>query len=998
MSNLLVNGIYPLDYFQIAGVEEIQYPNISWWASKQRYAAEDSSGNYLSVSKGGNLTAEYLQIDLGKVRGINYINMDALRTPLDITVEYDVISAGDGTHTWVSVTQLPNMEFDDSLSFDGNFRNAWINGEFYFTDTFGYLIHSRFLRIGFHRRDEQWPTASSAPFPWPVFVRNLRIGHYIEEYPDTAGLLVESTPEVGVSFQLESLPDLSTRQISQSFIYPEDSVRGDITPKILGFSVLASVEIPIVNFEMRWTLWDITSGVTKLQTGIVNQVVNDGLTWIDIHLPEPLAGSTESIYQLSIGSLNSLIFNTVYISPTNQLTSSSLPGTLSLSNDSTSVTTSDDLTSYLKVGQYIQVTSVSSQVFTVNTLTSDSITLNTPWTAADTTGSAIIVYPLSVWNDDAASYIDNPAQSLIMNIWADVEDDGKDILGNAYRYGTRISEASNVLTPNSQKGWLSAPQPSPDAIESLYFDVRSEDSSSNPIFSIVDTLEIKPRTPGVRMAIYYSQQGLIGDLPQTTDEWDSLLWIPVQQTYTIRSNELITLPAPIQAAFIKLEFTSLMPMTYSLPTYPVLPPVTYKTYPTWVVNQFENSVPVQQSSDWFVGVSSVQRNILEAIENPTLEFTNPQQEQIASLALGSVSDNQSINTGLLPQSQTVQIDPTSAQKTYLTDTTQFTNSLLLSVDTTSILGQTVISQYNPTLSKDPLELSPTSNPDQVSTVSTANDRISESYSYMSLIPMYFNQICRHIYQLNEAQFNKKAFFVGIDFVRFLRSNPTTVLDNSLIVDILGDDQMLQANTWAVDEGTSILDGEQVWVNYTVGTISYTDEPITFSATTQVPLVNPGAARNVTVYANPGQQGIQYFQNFDYELGYYIDDTGTTRTSIGRSTSSQRLIVPEQTIEYLDSGLITIIPFVPEPPTSDSGIITIVFDLDAIAASAEGQPVPSFGDGTFGGGIFGNPWSFYMDSATTTVAPTPSGVDTRESDDTGTVTVVLTPSGTDTYTP
>ena len=101
---LLVNSVYPIDYFALPGVDQVAYPDNSWWASKQRFASiwPDSDNVYASREQGGVETTEVLELDLGRIREINYINLDVLRAPINITIEYDAVSAPDRRAKWCS--------------------------------------------------------------------------------------------------------------------------------------------------------------------------------------------------------------------------------------------------------------------------------------------------------------------------------------------------------------------------------------------------------------------------------------------------------------------------------------------------------------------------------------------------------------------------------------------------------------------------------------------------------------------------------------------------------------------------------------------------------------------------------------------------------------------------------------------------------------------------------------------------------------------------------
>lgn len=1005
MTDTLVNAIYPISYFSLPGVDEIKYPDTFWWSSRSRYSSVDATGfNYLSVSNGGVRTSEILEIDLGRTRAVNYINMDVLRAPFDITIEYDALSTPEREAVWVPVQRIAGLPFDGSSYFDANIRSAWLNADFNFTDTKGNLIHTRYLRITFTRRDEAWPTDTAPPFQWPVFVKHLRIARYIATLSDTAGALIGSqTPDTPTAVTLPVQTGLQTREARQQFIIPAGAVRAGETPNLLGFGVLINSESEIdeSNGEVQigWGVYDVTdqSQPVLLRSGVESGVITSGESWIDFYLPTEniLPGDLTKIYELRVSSLNANACSTVYTNMPNNLSQAAIPGTLTFTNNSTAVMTTSDTTGVVMVGSYIIRNDIPDQVYTVTAVTSTQITVNVPFSGTNgsgITGSA--VYPYTYYDPINEGYFMVGNEYLVMRVWADIADEGRDVLGNAYRYVTRRQQAEYVLDA-AKAGWMSDPTPTPDAVEALYFDVRTTDEENKPALSLVDAIRIAPRTPGVRMNVYYSQEGLNGDRPVTTNDWDYLLWIPVQQTYTLRRDEVIQLPQPIRAAFIKLEFTALNPLPYSLPTFPPLPPKLYRRFPTWIEDQFNNAQIRATIDDWFLrNATPVEVNVLQSLSDPVQEFAYKEREFLGALALGQISTDQIVNNGIVDIADRAIIDPTTASKIYISTSGDFQNTLLLSVDPTSVLGQAVIGRYDPSVLTDPVEGVPASLVSgDVPLVSTTNNRITESYQNLAQIPMRFNTTCRHVYTQEQAEFNKKAYFVGIEKVEFLRDDYTQVHDDSLIVDILHDDVMLLFNTFSRDSGTSIPDGATIYLTYAVvGGGTVTDEAVTLNGFAAQPLSATGQPYSVFAFGEPNKGGIQYFQNDDFQLSIGVDEYGQRTTYIERTDLSNYMGVPLQPIIYIDAGTVISRGVIPSQPTDDAAVVTSV----AVISGVDGPFVPDYGAGTYGGGTYGDLTKTVDDAATVVAVGVESGGNFQDITDSATAVSVAVVSGTDTF--
>lgn len=950
-NNMLVNSIYPVSYFSLPGVDTIQYPDQFWWSSKQRFASvQSNTESYLSQEDGGVLTSEILEIDLGRIREINYINLDVLRAPIDIFVEYDIVSAPDRETSWVSVQPQEELPFDNRVVYDADNKTGWYNADLFFTDPNGYIVHARYLRITFRRRDERWPLSTSSPFKWPVFVKHLRLGRYIAQYADTVGpLLTQDTPADLTEEILDSLDATTSREIRQKFVVPPSSLRGNTVPNILGFGLLIKQTTDVTDFG--WALYDVTipDAPSLIRNGTVRGAITGNVSWRDWYLEEQqvVIGDVTRTFELRIYSRDIEAWDTYYT--TNQhLSLTALPGTLDFTLSSNLIDTSEDLTSYLAAGDWIESVDEPSIRQKVASITTTQITAETNWPSPNLTSSANKIYPFTKWNgvDDYEHGISDNA-SIVMRVWADIADEGRDVLGNAYRYGVR-RDLATYATDRTQAGWMSDPVPSADAVEALYFDVRDKDpDTSEFIYRLIDGMRVAPRTPGVRMNIYSSREALDGDAPETVNEWDNLLWTPVaQNSFILRRNHLIDFPTPIRASYIKLEFTALNPLPWRIPNFPPLPPKKFRRFPTWVEDQFTNSALRNVIEDWFLRTATpVQIEVLESYKNPVFEFEYKEREFLAALALGKVKSSQLINQGLVNVDEKSVLDPTTGSKVWVYDVDQYHNSLLVSVDQNSVLGKAVVARFDPNVVKDPLEHGRIAIPtDAIPTVSSVNNRITESYSHLANMPMRFNRTARHTYREDMAEFNKKAFFVGIDEVTFLRAKYEQKHDDEVITISVYETEFMEESTWSHEYVTSIPDGATVYVSYRIDEIDYEDEPVVLGLYFPITLAGKGGdISNIRVYQYPDEQGLAYFNGDDYVVSQGFDADGVRIYRIARTTLTERLSAPEQTIYFIDAGVVTSRGLVPDAPSYDAGVAI----GQTVITAEEALNDYTFGEGEYG---------------------------------------------------
>jgi hypothetical protein len=169
----LIDGIYPINYFKLPNVPNPSVNNL-FWASKSNVSG-----------------SEYLEIDFGETKAVNFIAFEILQFPIDLEIAYDDLDF-DGYRNYVSVTpeNMPGSTdpypFDTAFFYDRSNVSPWSYTTYNFKDLNQKMIYTRFIRIKFTRRTTQ--SVTSVPFlidnngnqlSWPVCIRNFRIGRNV---------------------------------------------------------------------------------------------------------------------------------------------------------------------------------------------------------------------------------------------------------------------------------------------------------------------------------------------------------------------------------------------------------------------------------------------------------------------------------------------------------------------------------------------------------------------------------------------------------------------------------------------------------------------------------------------------------------------------------------------------------------------------------------------------------------------------------------------------
>jgi hypothetical protein len=198
---------------------------------------------------------------------------------------------------------------------------------------------------------------------------------------------------------------------------------------------------------------------------------------------------------------------------------------------------------------------------------------------------------------------------------------GTDLFGNSYRNVLQqVWPSTNAWDGFTNTFWLSQPNPTPDAVEALYFDVSTSlhgvtmteldagiAGTGDPTMTHYDALSmanmeayvsgvgtqtineiyIDPVFSGSDMHFYYTND--------TTPDWESKLWIPVPIHYKC-THGYHTLPYSVTARYFKIEFSNLTPIPYNTVDTVTLLPTLYRKFPSWVQNYFAALTPSAQQN------------------------------------------------------------------------------------------------------------------------------------------------------------------------------------------------------------------------------------------------------------------------------------------------------------------------------------------------------------------------------------------------------------------
>lgn len=364
--------------------------------------------------------------------------------------------------------------------------------------------------------------------------------------------------------------------------------------------------------------------------------------------------------------------------------------------------------------------------------------------------------------------------TLRFRLLTNTADTGQDFFGNRYR--SIVSRNSpDLIDTNGNNYWLSKPNPSKFAVESLYFDIGS---------SAFDRILVDPITPGVLFHLYTSDEGEPGT---NDDEWESKLWTPIAQTYTATRREEHALPQPVAARYVKVEFCHLQAQHYSPGIFHQ--PTVYKKHPKWVLDYFLARISSMTEDPFIARRIAVVYDAYDLAFNYYLDdlHQNPlhPEELRDSGAISSFfSDRQDV-------SDQVDSDTFDRIKASLAPYRQAPGLLAKGLDyLPSLYTQTGDTNY-------PIEriVSQVANTSQVSTLDRTALVIEQNFP-----GTFFYLQCRHKYRELSASFEEdRAYFVGIRQLAFTRDHYAVPADNELYVETLADHTNVQRNDFLPDD-------------------------------------------------------------------------------------------------------------------------------------------------------------------------------------------------------
>lgn len=366
---------------------------------------------------------------------------------------------------------------------------------------------------------------------------------------------------------------------------------------------------------------------------------------------------------------------------------------------------------------------------------------------------------------------------LRYRILSAVADSGQDAFGNTVRGYVNRKNPENLSVNNSF--WMSKPNPSKFAVESLYFDHLTEIT--------IDHIEVDPVTPGLIMSVYYSNDGEPGVSP---DDWDNgRLWKRVPRTFRLTRKNKFALPQPISARYVKLEFSSLQARPYNPGNFNT--ETEYSKHPKWVLDYFLIDMELKRLDD----LTPTVVDVIHSAYSLAFSYYMDEQRPLNPNELGKIEDftqflNKSDVTNLVDIETSARIDYNFSP--YMISGASPRNS---------ILGSAISGLYR---SKMDMSIVPGSSLSEtmdsasmaiMTEVSTLNrETLMSELNYPE---MFFFVTCRHKYRVVKSIFkDKRAYFAGINTVRFIRDTYTSNSSPAIYNETFSDTVNIEINDFA----------------------------------------------------------------------------------------------------------------------------------------------------------------------------------------------------------
>lgn len=390
-------------------------------------------------------------------------------------------------------------------------------------------------------------------------------------------------------------------------------------------------------------------------------------------------------------------------------------------------------------------------------------------------------------SDGETPIVINNNVSVCFRILSLSAESGIDFLGNQYRSVLEITEPSstNTLNGSPNKYWLSKPNPSRFAVENLYFDL-----DNNPI---IDHLLLDPITPGVYFNVYYSSEGSPGT---NEGEWENKLWTPVPKTFRMTKREHHALPEPIQAKYLKIEFSHLQAQHYAPGDF--AQPILYKKHPKWVLDYFLARLDSDRLNEARItGKIAIIFDALDLAYNYYLDDLTQEPNRPVEINSGFVDDVNRFFSNRGDFSD--KVDPDVLEKINLSLQPYQTQGGLLKRDT--MLGERTLLQADNSDSDYPTErrISLSGDSDLINTR-------SQAIIFENNFPvMNFYLKSRHRYRQVKADFTyDRAYFVGVREIALTREQHTKAHDNQFYIEPPSDFENVETNDFLNDDGVLVV--------------------------------------------------------------------------------------------------------------------------------------------------------------------------------------------------
>lgn len=386
---------------------------------------------------------------------------------------------------------------------------------------------------------------------------------------------------------------------------------------------------------------------------------------------------------------------------------------------------------------------------------------------------------------DETPIVASGSNSLIMlhRVLAGTLDSSVDFLGNNFRSAVKEYYPQKSMG-NGANFWMSQPNPSKFAVESLYFDVRKNGGPS-----VINRLLIDPVTPGIVCNIYFSTQAVDG----SPSSWDNLWWKPVPRKMELSAKKEFFMPFPVTASFIKLEFTQLQARPYSVGEHQQK--IVYNKHPKWVLDHFYQIYLEQKQSNQIpTDTVSLRYNALDLYYN---YFSDDLVESPFFPQLLDRNVDTDIFNDYLTEITTQELnnlDPETLNQ-IKTDPNPYAKHPLSLSPQHSLLGQ-----YMPrgTMTNFPTESirRPVADTEMVTTKNRESVQMDREFPAMS-----FYLPTRHQYKRSRATFeNDRAYFAGIKQVAFYRDYYASETDAPIYSETAGDETNLEINDLVLENG------------------------------------------------------------------------------------------------------------------------------------------------------------------------------------------------------